>query len=355
MSHIKKSSLPGVVLVLAWSCAPGAWAWGPQGHRTVGAIADRLLSAPARARVAQLLHGDLDKFGNLSGRTTLEAVSDWADEIRGSAAAHGPWHYDDTPVCGAAPKARYCARGQCNSEQLQRLERVLADPRAAARERNEALKWLVHLVGDLHQPLHAANNGDRGGNDVAVVLPGVRTRGRENLHRAWDNDLVRLALHSRARQRPPLDVEDLAAEARGLLESAGEGTPERWALESNELARTVAYRYPGFACDSVPQGFVVLDAAYQERAVAVVRRRLLLAGARLAALLNRILVVEAAEWRGGYECARGDEGAAGACRAAVAPVSQRRGAVDQRADAARTAGGGVGEAAAPRVERPRAG
>ena len=284
-------------LLIAACCGPPARAWGPQGHRTVGAIADRQLTPQAHATVAQLLSDDRDKFGNPSGRTTLEAVSVWADELHGSPAARAVWHYDDVPVCGSEPKARYCPGGQCNSEQLKRLIGVLADSHAAPRERNEALKWVVHLVGDMHQPLHAANNDDRGGNLVQVTLAGVRTRGRENLHRAWDNDLVRLALHARNRQQPPANIDALAAEARQLAAEVGQGSPDSWARESNNLARNVAYRYVGFACNSVPPGIVVLDAAYQQQAEVVVRERLLLAGARLAALLNQTLARPGGERR----------------------------------------------------------
>jgi hypothetical protein len=287
--NIKKPNALAVMLVLASAYAPLVLAWGPQGHRTVGAIADRLLTAQAHGVVTRLLAGDLDKFGNLSGRTTLEAVSVWPDELNGTPAARASWHYDDVPVCGTAPKARYCADGQCNTEQLQRLTGVLADPHAALRTRNEALKWIVHLVGDIHQPLHAADNADRGGNRVQVALSGLRTRGRENLHRAWDSDLVRIALHARNRQQTPDDIEALAAEARGLVNAAGQGSPDQWAFESNNLARNVAYHYPGFACGSTPQGIVVLDAGYQADAEAIVRERLLLAGARLANLLNQAL------------------------------------------------------------------
>jgi hypothetical protein len=129
-----------------------------------------------------------------------------------------------------------------------RLIAVVADTRAASRDRNEALKWVVHLVGDIHQPLHAADNGDRGGNRVAVAL-----------------------------------------EARSLDEAAGQGSTDSWALESNNLARK-AYHYRGFACDSVPPDIVVLDQDYQRQAEAIVRERVLLAGARLAAVLNGILV-----------------------------------------------------------------
>jgi len=286
---LKKTNSLALMLVLASAYAPLALAWGPQGHRTVGAIADRLLTPQAHAAVARLLNADLDKYGNLSGRTTLEAISVWPDELYGTPAVRATWHYDDVPICGTAPKARYCPDGQCNTEQLKRLIGLLGDPRAAPRDRNEALKWIVHLVGDIHQPLHAADNDDRGGNRVQVALWGVRTRGRENLHRAWDSDLVKLALHARNRQQPPGDIDALAVEARGLVNEAGQGTPDQWAFESNNLARNVAYHYPGFACNSVPQNIVVLDRAYQVDAEEIVRERLLLAGGRLANLLNRVL------------------------------------------------------------------
>jgi hypothetical protein len=276
-------------LFLASAFAARAQAWGPQGHRTVGAIADRLLNAGARAQVAQLLSDDRDKFGNSSGRSSLEAVADWADEIYGTPAAHAAWHYDDMPVCGSQPLAHFCPGGECNSEALKRLIALLADRRSSAPARNEALKWVVHLVGDLHQPLHAADNHDRGGNGVQVALLGVRTRGRESLHRAWDNDLVRLALHTRNRQQTPPDIDALTLESQQLVRDAGQGTPDTWTIESNNLARNVAYRYPGFACDAAPGGIVVLGPEYQQTAEDVIHERLLLAGARLAAVLNGIL------------------------------------------------------------------
>jgi hypothetical protein len=281
---------PARILILALAYIPGAGAWGPQGHRTVGAIADRLLTPEARAAVGELLAADRDKFGNPSGRTTLEAVAVWADEIRGTSADEPRWHYDDAPVCGVAERDSYCADRQCNSAQLERLTAVLADAHAAPLARNEALKWVVHLIGDIHQPLHAADNGDQGGNRVAVALEGVRTRGRENLHRAWDTELVMLALNTRNRQKPPPDIDALAEEARRLVAEAGQGTPADWARQSNNLARSVAYQYPGFACGSVPEGVVALDRDYQSEAIEIVRERLLLGGGRLANLLNKVLV-----------------------------------------------------------------
>jgi hypothetical protein len=280
----------GAWVLFALACSPVAPAWGPQGHRTIGAIADHLLTPGAHAAVVELLAADVDKFGSPSGRTTLEAVSVWADELRGTPAFRARWHYDNQPVCGSAvAKARYCPDGQCSSEQLKHLLAVLADPKVAQRERNEALKWVVHLVGDLHQPLHAADNDDQGGNSVQVALSGVTTHGRESLHRAWDGDFVRLALRTRSAQQPPADITALARDASVLLQEAGPGSPDSWAAESNNLARNVAYHYGGFVCGHPPGGIVVLDARYVEEATGLVRERLLFAGARLAAVLNQVL------------------------------------------------------------------
>lgn len=237
----------------------------------------------------RLLADDRDKFGNPSGRTTLEAVSVWADEIYGTPAARPRWHYDNAPVCGPVMIGAVCPDGDCASEQLKRLSSVMADAQAAPRERNEALKWVVHLVADLHQPLHAADNEDRGGNAVAVALAGVRTRGRESLHRAWDNDFVTRALEARNHQQPPADMGPLVVGAQTLLGEAGQGNPDGWVSESNNLARNVAYRYPGFTCGATAQTLVVLDQAYVLSAADLVRERLLLAGARLANLLNQRL------------------------------------------------------------------
>lgn len=169
-----------------------------------------------------------------------------------------------------------------------RAARHARRPRAARRERNEALKWVVHL-GDLHPPLHAADTDDRGGNGVPVALGRVRTRGRESLHRAWDGNFVRLAVQAREGRRPPADSGTLAREATVLPQEAGLGSPDSGVAQSNNLARTVAYGYAGFACARAPAGIVGLEARYVPDATGLARERLLLAGARLAAVLNQSL------------------------------------------------------------------
>jgi hypothetical protein len=266
-----------------------AWSWGVQGHHTTGAIADRLLNAKAKAAVAELLADDLTATGEPSGRTTLEAVSVWADEIRGTDASHPTWHYENRPACGISDESKYCANGDCNTAQIPRLLAVVTNTQAPHRARNEALKWVVHLVGDIHQPLHATDNADRGGNSVVVSLPGFppKERGRE-LHGAWDTDFVMLALASPGGGVPP-EIDALARQASRIGRRTGQGDPPAWARESNQLARAVVYKYPAFACLVTPTKAVTLDEDYQVRAARVVRERLLLGGARLAELLNTAL------------------------------------------------------------------
>jgi hypothetical protein len=269
-------------------CLP-AFSWGPQGHRTTGAVADLLLDEKARAAVIELLRDDLDAHGNASHRTTLASVSVWADEIRSTPADRPSWHYDNIPACGVPGRQTYCRNDACNTGQLQQFSKVLADTNATLRERNEALKWVVHLAGDIHQPLHAEDNADRGGNSVNVALAGIKTRGRRSLHGVWDTEFVRLALALDTATQVPPEIDALSRQASSLAKREGQKDPEAWALESNRLARTVAYDYPEFACGVVPNKIVVLSEDYQDHASAIVRERLLLGGARLAHLLNTAL------------------------------------------------------------------
>lgn len=283
-----------------------AHAWGPTGHRTVGAIADNLLSDAAKAQVDLLMANDLDASGNPSGRKTLSDVAVWADEIRSTSANRPLWHFDDAPACGNIPdSASWCDGGNCASAKLKELSAVVGDASRPVRERNEALKWIVHLVGDVHQPLHATSNyyeagltddqgndHDRGGNDIAVALAGTKTRGAKNLHGVWDNDLVNLTFGrpvSNRKSLSDLDIGKLTRQAQAIPASKLVPDFVGWVTESNGLARTTAYHFSGFACYEPAEGIVVLSPAYQSNAEAVIHSQLTLAGARLAALLNSLL------------------------------------------------------------------
>ncbi len=281
---------------LLWLAAPAS-AWGPLGHRAVGGVADALLSPTARKEVARLLADDHDRDGHPSGRTTLAEVSLWADEIRGSPADRPTWHYDNVPVCGAIPAgASWCPQQQCASNRIGPLLAQLADRNAPLQQRREALKWVAHLVGDLHQPLHAADFA-QGGNQVPVELQGWRRSSPTTLHIAWDVWLVASALHTRPNERPTeAALRPLIARARALPAGVREAPPDRWRSESNELARHVALDVPGFSCAPVSgaaaMAAVLLTTSYQRRARRVITSQLALAGARLAAVVNRALEPE---------------------------------------------------------------
>lgn len=278
-----------ICLVLsAW--ISGAFAWGPEGHRMVGDIAQPLLSPQAAREIAWLLANDRLADRTPSGRSRLGEIANWADEIRDQpwSKKYSQWHYDNAPLCEAAPREKICPRGNCASGRLAQQLEILRDRGKSRRDRNEALKWVVHLAGDIHQPLHGADNHDRGGNGVAVVFFG-ETQGRRgplNLHTVWDEQLVERLVAERGGEAAiasaPIPAADLAAWSAGSVEA--------WMHESNVLARGVVYgNIPGFACGASIAQPVEIGAGYYAAAAPVIERQLRKAGVRLAALLNEAL------------------------------------------------------------------
>ncbi len=289
MRRAGRFALRFAALVALVPLAQSAFAWGPEGHRLVGEIADLHISARTRAAVVQLLRDDRLADGSFSGRRTLAEVANWADEIKDTewGKRRGSWHYDDLPLCGTADPAKYCRNGRCASAQIAHQLQMLDDPRARPGQRNQALKWIVHLVGDIHQPLHAADHADRGGNRVQVSFFGERDNppyGSLNLHAVWDVQLVRRLVTERGGERAWIgDGTQRAERAAGPVGD--------WVGESHALARDVAYgALPvPVSCPGRISGVVALGAAYYERAAPVVDAQLRKAGVRLARLLDEAL------------------------------------------------------------------
>lgn len=264
-------------LVLAWATAlvavpvvQPAFAWGDKGHQVVAVIAESRLTPSAREALRSLI-----------GPSRLRDVAMWADQIRRQRAETSPWHYVNIPLDRADYRpARDCARprpGDCVVEAITRFQRVLADPRRPRSERAEALRFVTHLVADLHQPLHSADHRDGGGNDVPVVFFGevVHPGGRKpwNLHAVWDRGLI---------ERRGLSVSAYARRltqrlARRPINEIAEGSVVDWALESHHAAVETAYRFP-------PDRN--LGEEYAEMALPVIDDMLAKAGARLATVLN---------------------------------------------------------------------
>jgi hypothetical protein len=284
------------VAVAVAGCLPAlACAWGPVGHQAVGAIAQQMLTPAAQSAVAELLRGDLDRDGRPSGRTTLAEISEWPDEIRGTAADHPHWHYDNEPICGSdRPPSSWCAQGDCASAEVTAQLAILADRGQPQRQRNEALKWVVHLVGDLHMPLHAADFA-QGGNLIKVApagrpRPGRGARQADSLHWFWDNRLVILALHPSRGEIPPRSMRRLLEQAQAETAAQVAAGPDRWADESNRIARDFTLKIDGLGCalDGTRDfPMVALSDEYVAQGKRIVEERIALAGARLAYALNR--------------------------------------------------------------------
>jgi hypothetical protein len=254
---------PPVALSLVLLSTP-AFAWGPVGHSLVARIAESQLTPAARARVAEILG---------PGRT-MASVASWADEVRSTRRETAPWHFVDIPIDQTRfDPARDCPKDDCVVTQIARLRAVLRDPAASAADRREALQFLIHFIGDMHQPLHSSDNQDRGGNTVPIQFHGRRT----NLHSLWDSGML-TRLGSEEQIFPALSQE--AARRR---KSWAKGTVAGWAEESHSVGRKMVYGQlpkPG-------EGAVVtVEARYEATAGPVLRHQLERAGARLAMALN---------------------------------------------------------------------
>ncbi len=261
-------------IVLVAPARPAAW--GPDGHRIVARIALVHLAPQARQEVDRILEGDPLDF--------IEA-SNWADMVRPDRPETYNWHFVDVPYGVYEYDAlRDCPPsdgGDCVLAAIDRLRETLADRSVERARRAEALKYLIHFVGDLHQPLHSITNNDRGGNDVGVDLGGERP---SNLHAVWDRAVI-----ARRELTDEVYATRLLERLAATPLSAGPVNPLAWALESHARAEAYVYQYPEFIKGVPPPAPITLDEAYWDRAAPIVDERLTLAGLRLAALINETL------------------------------------------------------------------
>ena len=286
----KASRIFGVLLAF-WIPAGGALGWGEEGHRMVAAIADNHLTPEARRQVLALLKYDRLADGQPSGRRSLDEIAYWADEIKDApwGKRRSAWHFDDIPVCGDAEASQYCKKGACASAQLSSHLAMLTNKAESLRRKNEALKWVVHLVADIHQPLHAANHRDRGGNTVQVSFFGERDNppyGTINLHAIWDIHMVRRLIREKGGE------DAIVSPAVGDAQRAAweQGSISEWVKESHAFARAVVYAAlpVAFSCSGGFGGVLTIDRAYYSKAVPVMESQIRKAGIRLARVLNEV-------------------------------------------------------------------
>jgi hypothetical protein len=268
-----------------------ALAWGGSGHKTIAAIAWSRMTPLARAEAQRLLAASDD---GLVGAGFIESAV-WADAYRDSSEiarrTSRRWHYvnfsyqainypaacpQDSSVHG---RASTTGSDACGLTKLNVFLGELSDPTVSEQERGRALRFTIHLVGDLHQPLHAIDHEDGGGNCEEVLAPDGR---KTSLHGYWDTSVVSELGRQPVQLARTLSAQIDPAKARRW---AGEPTAG-WVNESYVLARDVAYAYGGpNYCDHISAP-VRITPAYDARARKVAAEQLQKAGVRLAAVLN---------------------------------------------------------------------
>jgi hypothetical protein len=278
-----------------------ALAWGDEGHKIIALIAQHYLDPAVGSRVATLLAADTD---NLTAHD-IASEATWADKYRDSDRdttkiryqATRQWHFVDIelsqPDLASAcfghppfPPGVSASKGPpqaCVVDKINQFAAELGNPAIDASEQLLALKFLLHFVGDLHQPLHAADDHDAGGNRKLVTGDGLHS---SNLHHYWDVEFV---------ERLGTDPRQVAAALIGQISEGqrqewSRGTPADWAMEAFALARSDAY---GLLPRPDDRGTYALPPAYTEQAEQDVALQLSRAGVRLAFVLNQALVAAA--------------------------------------------------------------
>jgi len=311
--------LERLIPLLLLLCAAPAFPWGCEGHRTVALVALAQLTPDARAMASNLLQGEpsdpsLHAFCGHSDLPPFAQMSTWADDIREKRKETAPWHFIDVPL-GVSREHLYNAcpvDTGCVTSALRGQLDVLRSESSGQAQKSEALMFVIHFVGDLHQPLHAATNNDRGGNCVPVAFftqepkeSSTNENFRPNLHSVWDTDLVERV----AKEHDPARfANELTAEFKAEMNSWKQQpiNLDDWAWESHQLAQSVVYGdldekiavetpLPVESCADdnhvarrLSQLHEKIDERYLRDTSSAVRQQLAKAGTRLAMLLNQI-------------------------------------------------------------------
>jgi len=260
----------GVVVVLAATLFAGSlspvFAWGRVGHRASAKLAESLLSPAAKAAIREILE---------EGESLADA-STWADQHSRDMPGSGGWHFVNVPITAKSYDSRDC-HGNCVVSRFEEFRKILLDPLAPLPRRRMALRYVIHLLQDMHQPLHVGDHHDRGGNAVQVTY---YRDDRTNLHQLWDSGLFR----NRYRHENQL-LDEIEILARRDGKNWHSSSTEVWVNESLEVAK-IGYTVPG-SKEMVRQG-MRLGREYEVVNLPLATRRVAQSGVRLADELNAI-------------------------------------------------------------------
>jgi len=251
--------------------ATNVFAWGPTGHRVVGDIAERYTDPTVLARAQGILGG-----------LSLARVANWADEIRSDQPNWGHtfnWHHTEWPDLNH-DHSELSTHGKLMTALKENLA-ILSSKESSNDKKAEALKFVIHLVGDLHQPLHVGNGVDQGGNLCRVSFHGKVV----NFHSLWDDELINFTKLSYTEMAKFITLGHTASE----LADWKKGSLLDWARESRMLGEMIYPAGERTFCQNNLVEVPKLAYEYSYKFVPVIERRLYQAGLRLAVILNQYL------------------------------------------------------------------
>jgi len=306
------------------SAAP-AWAWGCDGHQTIALVAEKHLTPNAKAMVLELLNNNpvdptLDRYCKDQGPDAMTNAATWADDERSRDPSTSGWHFLDLPRGATRTDiSKYCPLpDSCVTEAIRDQLAILKDSSKPAADRANALRFIIHFVGDLHQPLHSTTNNDRGANCIPVGYFGTKPHVtnettesyRPNLHGTWDTNIIGTDMTNRqfTSVEPYADYLDkkFHSKVNGWLNGAMD--LDGWAWSSHQAAERISYGKlpakvpveqpitpPITSCaddNHVSQRMLALNIdfgqAYVKSAAKEIEQRLEMAGVRLAMILNQL-------------------------------------------------------------------
>ncbi len=267
--RIARLCIPLISAAVIAACSFPSAAWSPEGHQIVARLAASHLSKGAAAQVQDLLGDDPDD--------AMAKASTWADEIVAKRPETKAWHFVNIPVAQDAYSAeRDCADGNCAVARLAADMKTLADKTQPKEARAEALKFIIGLMADIHQPLRCSDDGNGHGAAVKVSLGGRGT----NLLAVWDTDIIKAM-----QLDVPQTVSLLSSKITpGQRKAWSRGTLTSWCEESARVARSGAYDDLNGA--ATENGLILLAGDYPAAKVKMTAEQLKKAGVRLAAAVN---------------------------------------------------------------------
>jgi len=300
--------------------APTAHAWGCKGHIVTALIAEKYINPNAWAMISQIqdaapISSDLSRYCKETVGDPFADSATWADDERSVNPSTSGWHFIDIPRgVTAGDLSQYCPESAgCITKALADQLALLRDPKTPAAKRADALRYVIHFVGDIHQPLHTTSNDDQGGNCVPVEFfgkPPVETNRQKesyqpNLHSIWDTGLLAQFAGERTLQQL---ADEFDSKFRTQISGWQSGTldPQAWAWEGHEVAERVVYGFlPNKVAIESPREVKScadddhiarrmlnlnekIDDDYENATAPVVEEQLTKAGIRLAAILNQL-------------------------------------------------------------------